>query len=599
VSVAAEFLAWLRPNGPWQLHAIKPDGPITTIMATTAEDVDRFIKTHDGQRNIYYTVNPIRTSMNKKPKKEDVIAIENLLSDLDPEENEPADNAKARYLGQLNGDFEPKASAIVDSGNGIQTLWKLTEPLLLPENEKDRAAIVADVEARSAALMVRLGGKPGTQNIDRILRVPGTANLPNKKKIKACRVACPTKLLSANGTSYSLDAFPPPEANGSGTPDDGGHHAQQRESDEEGDKLEKIIRDGESGHFEGDRSKAVWWVVNEMLRCGYAPRVIVSTLSDRANKISDHIYAQSNPRKCAESQVTKAQQTIVRPEAGEIVLVRAADIVPRAKDWLWEGHLLRGAQELLTGVPGLGKSQVQISYVALVTTTDKTWPDGTRGLSEPMNVIMVTAEDALDQEVVPRLIAAGADLTRVHILKYIKTDKHKRQFLLSEDLGKLEKLVAKMGNVGLVTLEPITAYMGKTNSSQATDVRSQLGPLKDFSEQTNVAVSTVTHPAKNPGPRAIDHFIGSQAFIAAGRIGHACFEEIRPEDGTDEGCKPTGRVLFTHVKHNPSEKKPTLAYRQALFTLGPDKMTGKIITAPYIHRRYDRRRSNRGRRWST
>jgi hypothetical protein len=109
------------------------------------------------------------------------------------------------------------------------------------------------------------------------------------------------------------------------------------------------------------------------------------------------------------------------------------------------------------------------------------------------------------------------DLTRVHILKYIKTDRYKRQFLLSEDLGKLEKLVAEMGNVGLVTLDPITAYMGKTSSSQPTDVRWQLGPLKDFAEQTNVAVSTVTHPAKNPGPRAIDHFIGSQAFIAAGR----------------------------------------------------------------------------------
>src|SRR5262245_37811061 len=39
-------------------------------------------------------------------------------------------------------------------------------------------------------------------------------------------------------------------------------------------------------------------------------------------------------------------------------LVWAKDVVPRAKDWLWKGHLLRGAMELLTGIPGLGKSQV-------------------------------------------------------------------------------------------------------------------------------------------------------------------------------------------------------------------------------------------------
>ena len=48
-------------------------------------------------------------------------------------------------------------------------------------------SIVADVEARSAALMVRLGAEAGTQNIDRILRLPGTINLPNKAKLKAGR----------------------------------------------------------------------------------------------------------------------------------------------------------------------------------------------------------------------------------------------------------------------------------------------------------------------------------------------------------------------------------------------------------------------------
>jgi putative DNA primase/helicase len=115
------------------------------------------------------------------------------------------------------------------------------------------------------------------------------------------------------------------------------------------------------------------------------------------------------------------------------VLVCAADIVPRAKEWLWDGHLLRGAQELLTGIPGLGKSQLQCSYVAHITT-GKPWPDGSPGLGTPASVIMVTAEDALDQEVIPRLIAAGANLQKVHILRYIKTDKKQRQFLISEDL---------------------------------------------------------------------------------------------------------------------------------------------------------------------
>jgi hypothetical protein len=97
------------------------------------------------------------------------------------------------------------------------------------------------------------------------------------------------------------------------------------------------------------------------------------------------------------------------------LLVRASDVVIRPKDWLWEGHLLRSSLELLTGIPGLGKSQLQCSLIASATT-GKPWPNGAVGIA-PVHVIMVTAEDAIDQEVVPRLIAAGADLDRVPYLE--------------------------------------------------------------------------------------------------------------------------------------------------------------------------------------
>jgi hypothetical protein len=150
--------------------------------------------------------------------------------------------------------------------------------------------------------------------------------------------------------------------------------------------------------------------------------------------------------------------------------------------------------------------------------------------------------------VVPRLNAAGANLEAVYFLKAIKKDNTERMFLLSEDLKSLEQMIRDVGNVGLVTIDPITAFMGKINSHQTTDVRSQLGPLKDLAERMKVAFSTITHPPKAASARAIDHFIGSQAFIAAGRIGHLCIEEL------DEDGKPTGRVLFAHAKHNPSKR---------------------------------------------
>jgi hypothetical protein len=298
--IAVRFLQQLRPDGPWVLSAIIPDGPITTATVHTAAEVDAFVKTHNGTRNIYYSVNPTRKAISKKATKADIAAVEYLLADCDPNAGETSDDAKTRYLKQLN-DFEPQPTALVDSGNGIQCLWGLTQRIELPT---DAADIINDVETRTAEIMVRLGAKPGTQNIDRILRLPGTINLPNEKKRKEGRTPCATKLISFNGVSYDLNAFPLPEHLKSD------ENKTNTDEADDLDKLERIIRLGENGEFEGDRSTAVWYVVCEMLRRGYMDSTIVSTLLDHANKISDHIYAQSAPRAYALRQIAKAKEKI-------------------------------------------------------------------------------------------------------------------------------------------------------------------------------------------------------------------------------------------------------------------------------------------------
>ena len=191
-------------------------------------------------------------------------------------------------------------------------------------------------------------------------------------------------------------------------------------------------------------------------------------------------------------------------------LVCAKDIVMRPKEWLWKGHLLRGAQELFTGIPGIGKSQAHCDLIARVSTGGA-WPDGTPG-NPPAKIIMITAEDCLDQEVVPRLVAAGAALEMVHLLRRVRReDGTERMFLLGEDVDQLEREIRNLGDVGLVTIDPLTAYMGGIDSHKATDVRGQLAPLQDLAERVNVAFSTITHPPKRSGTRGIDQFIGSQA----------------------------------------------------------------------------------------
>jgi hypothetical protein len=256
-------------------------------------------------------------------------------------------------------------------------------------------------------------------------------------------------------------------------------------------------------------------------------------------------------------------------------LLRASAVPLRAVQWHWPGHIARGELEILTGIPDIGKSQIHCSYIAHMTT-GRDWPDKAKG-PPACDVVMLTAEDNAAHTVCPRLAAAGANLDRVHILNKIRKDNKSRMFLLQEDLDVLEHILANNPAIGLVTIDPITAYLGgKLDSHRATDVRNQLGPLKELAERSDVAFSAITHPAKRPGPKALDHYIGSQAFIAAPRLGHIAIPEF--EEGEDGKPKPTGRCLFATPKHNIYVAMPTLAYRLVAVSAGVDAATGEAIS---------------------
>src|SRR5262249_7121697 len=179
----------------------------------------------------------------------------------------------------------------------------------------------------------------------------------------------------------------------------------------------------------------------------------------------------------------RIEEALQRGDAHNYTMTKLHEQSPEAQTWLWQGHLPIGALELLTGQISVGKSLLQCDLIARITT-GRGWPDGASG-PEPGQVIILSAEDPVSAYV-RRLTAAGADLARAKILQSVRRNGRDELFLLGEDLETLEQAVIDLGDVRLVAIDPITAFMGHGkgfDSHRASDVRSQLHPLSKLAEK--------------------------------------------------------------------------------------------------------------------
>lgn len=237
-----------------------------------------------------------------------------------------------------------------------------------------------------------------------------------------------------------------------------------------------------------------------------------------------------------------------------VEFITAADVPPVKLEWLWYARLARGAITLLEGAPENGKSTLLLDLAARVSYGDS-FP-GEQTTREPGDVVMMIAEDDLATTVVPRLMAAGADLTRIHFLS-ITRDEHGDPvpFHLSDDS---KRLLAKCQDVNavLVVVDPLVSFLGSrrghtVNTGNDMEVRKALGPLKDLAEHTRAAVVAIRHYRKGTAANAMEAGGGSVAFAALVRVILAALPD--PEED---------RYLLAVAKNNlvQKQKRPAFAY---------------------------------------
>lgn len=186
-AVAHDFMRWI--GAPRVLVAIEPDGPIRAATPTNLTSFRRFLSDNAATAGLYFTVNRTRAPMSIKPTKADIKWCDFAHAEIDPTDDvatSDLDNWQERARAKARALRWPP-SVMWRSGNGLQCLWRLAKPVLL-----DSPEIVRRCEAANAGLLDQFVDheckREGTHNIDRVLRIPGSINYPNKTKRAIGRV---------------------------------------------------------------------------------------------------------------------------------------------------------------------------------------------------------------------------------------------------------------------------------------------------------------------------------------------------------------------------------------------------------------------------
>jgi hypothetical protein len=288
---------------------------------------------------------------------------------------------------------------------------------------------------------------------------------------------------------------------------------------------------------------------------GEQPHPIAFDEADLPSVDGTEAYHPDNPQSQDEAGDVKPE----KKPFYRAISVCAADVVPSEVEWLWSRWLPRGVSIMLDGDPDLGKSTLTLSLAAALTTGSP-WPDGRH--PEVGTVVICSSEDMLDKVVVPRLMSAGADLHRVHLVKAVMgpdeealdegdTSDQEMEMSLPQHTEALEQMINEVG-ASLVIVDPLMAYLdGDVNAHIDQEVRRALLPLARMAERTNACLLMVRHLNKAGGAAALYRGGGSIGIIGQARGGLIVAKH--PEDLDT-------RVLAVG-KHNLSTAPPSLTYK--------------------------------------
>jgi putative DNA primase/helicase len=239
-----------------------------------------------------------------------------------------------------------------------------------------------------------------------------------------------------------------------------------------------------------------------------------------------------------------------------LIGILASDIEPEKLEWLWRDKIPAGKITLFAGQPDCGKSLALLDVIAHITT-GKDFPDGAvNEHPEGRKVLLAATEDDLASTLVPRLIAAGADMTRVVILKRVivengaKQKTKKRMLQLGEDSKLLKLTLRKNPDIAVVALDPISSYFGDCDPNKDKEIRPVMEAIQAACDESKTAFIGIIHNNKRGDADAIGKILGASSIVGVSRaVWGFCKDKEKK-----------GEFYMSLVKGNLSRKRSGMKY---------------------------------------
>jgi putative DNA primase/helicase len=256
-----------------------------------------------------------------------------------------------------------------------------------------------------------------------------------------------------------------------------------------------------------------------------------SSLEQRAERL-DRFIATSAP-----SPVVAAIGRAANSPPDRVVLRCGTDLTPQPIDWIWKHWLAKGKLHVLAGMPGQGKTTIAMSLAGTITSGGS-FPDGFR--CEPGNVVIWSGEDDPADGLLPKLMAAGAERSRIFFVQGATINGESVPFDPARDMPHLMAEIDRIGNVALLVVDPVVTVVAG-DSHKNTEVRRALQPLVDLGAATGTAILGISHFSKGgQGQDPAQRVVGSVAFTAVARVVLVA-AKTKTEDGTERRVLARGK----------------------------------------------------------